>query len=401
MKFAARLPVALALASVFAFVLATRGFDAFDGVRLKVVTGTLPATSSDIRLAVDGRGTATHLKPPFAVIAKLGNGTAQPQTFTVEVDGQTICQPTLAGHATQVRADCVVTAVWAAGVTHTVVRGPAADWSLQYLELSSHHGASSGAWQIFVIPHDATPYSKPSTADVVVFWFAAFFLYLLPVPDRLPRVVRVIYLIAATAIGALLAGIILAPWVSRFSIVLSWATLARCAVVLALPAVWRLAAGVVTRLRDKRSEWARLGRPAAVAGLVLLAFGFVMTERLHGTYLGNYSGFIQIGEVFLNQSPYIAHQPDVRRTLVVEQGGYDGQFMYYAAYDPLIRAYHADPRAVRRALRHAAIPVRPDRLRLAHVAGIVRRLAPVPEDDGLARSGGHLRRRVRVQHRGA
>jgi hypothetical protein len=113
--------------------------------------------------------------------------------------------------------------------------------------------------------------------------------------------------------------------------------------VLAMPAMWRIGVLVVSHLRDRRSEWNALVRPAIVAALVVLAFGFVMHARLRGTYLGNYSGFVQIGEVFVDKSPFIAHQPDIRLTLVVEEGGYDGQFMYYAAYDPLLRAYRADP----------------------------------------------------------
>jgi hypothetical protein len=343
MKLAARLPVALALASVLAFVLAARGFDAFDGVRAKLVTGTLAATNGEVHLTADGRGTVAKLKPPFAVVFKLTNATDAPQTFTVTLDGRTICQPTLKSREADSRVDCVMDGEWPAGITHELVIKGAPQWSVKDLELSTHNGASSGANRIFIIPHDATPFSRPSVVEVIVFWLAMVVLFALP-RARLPRIVKWIYIVLASVIGLLLAGIVLAPWVSRFSIVLSWATLSRWAIVIALPAVWRLIALLIARLRDKRSEWTRLGRPAAVAALVLLVFGFVTRERVQSTYLGNYSGFVQIGQVFLENSPYIAHQPDVRRTLVVEQGGYDGQFFYYLAWDPLLHAYHADPK---------------------------------------------------------
>jgi hypothetical protein len=344
MKLADRVPLALALASALAFVLATRGFDEFYGARSKVVTGVMRPTNGEVRLSVDGRGTVARLRPPFALIARLGNGTADRQSFRIDVDGETVCQPDVSAHADKARVDCVVTSAWPSGGAHeVVVTSGAADWSLESLELSSHHGASSGAYQIFWIPKAATPFSRPSAVEVVVFWLASFVLYLLPVPARLPRMVTVFYVVAASIIGVLLTCIVLAPWVSRDAFVLSWATLARWAIVLATPAVWRLGGQALSRLRDRRSEWWALARPAVVAVLVLLAFGDVRHERLHGTYLGNYSGFIQIGKVFLDKNPFIAHQPDVRRTLVVEAGGYDGQFMYYAAYDPLMRAYRADP----------------------------------------------------------
>jgi hypothetical protein len=344
MKLATRLPVATALASALAFVLATRGFDEFQGVRSKVVTGIVPATNGTVRLSIDGRGTVARLKPPFALIAKFANGTSETQKFSVDVDGQTVCEPEIAPHADKARVDCVVTSAWPPGGTHDlVVTSQAASWSLQYLELATHDGASSGAYQLFWIPKAATPFSRPSAVEVAVFWLLALGLYLLPGPARLPRVVRVLYRLAAGILGVLLAAIVLAPWVTRYSIVLSWATLARFAVVLATPAVWHIGTLVVSRLRSRRSQWAALGRPAIVAVIVFVAFGYVMRERLHGLYLGNYSGFVQIGEVFVDRSPFIAHQPDIRLTLLVEAGGYDGQFMYYAAYDPLMRAYRADP----------------------------------------------------------
>jgi hypothetical protein len=348
---ASRVPIAIALASALAVVLATHGFDEFYGVRAKIVTGLLPATQGAVRLTIDGRGTVARLRPPFALIAEVRNDSADRQPFRITVDGATVCEVAVAAHAKagwlaawKERLDCVVTQPWPAGGTHDlVVTSPAAAWSLRYLELSSHDGASSGAHQIFVIPKASTPFSRPSAVEIVVFWMATLGLFLLPVPARLPRLVRILYGVVAAAIGTLVVAIVLAPWVSPFAIVLSWATLVRWAVVLAVPALWRLGAAAVSRLIATRADWAALGRPALVAVLVLLPFVFVMRERLNGTYLGNYSGFIQIGTVFVEQSPYIAHQPDVLRTLVVEKGGYDGQFMYYAAWDPLMRAYHTDP----------------------------------------------------------
>jgi len=344
MKLADRVPFAIALASALAFVLATRGFDEFYAVRSKVVTGIMPATNGEVRLSIDGHGTVARLKPPFALIARFGNGTSETQRLGVEVDGQTVCDPELAPHADRARVDCVVTSAWPAGGTHDlVVRGPAVSWSLQYLELASHHGASSGAYQIFWIPKAATPFSRPSAIEVAVFWLLSFLLYLLPGPARPPRVVRILYRLAAGILGALLAVVVAAPWVSPSAIVLSWATLVQSAIVFAVPALWRIGGDVVVHVRHERSEWAALARPAIVGALVLVAFGYVMRERLHRSYLGNYSGFVQIGRVFVDGSPFIAHQPDIRLTLVVMEGGYDGQFMYYAAYDPLMRAYRADP----------------------------------------------------------
>ena len=90
--------VAVLLASALASVVATRGFDQFNGVRSKVVTTTLPAVGGAVDVLVANRGKAEALRPPFALIARLRNDTADTASFSVDVDGQRVCERRVAPH---------------------------------------------------------------------------------------------------------------------------------------------------------------------------------------------------------------------------------------------------------------------------------------------------------------
>ena len=58
-------------------------------------------------------------------------------------------------------------------------------------------------------------------------------------------------------------------------------------------------------------------------------------------YDGNYSGFLHISKKFLGRNQILAEHPEIRRNLIkVDWNGYDGQFFYFIAFDPLIRHYH-------------------------------------------------------------
>jgi hypothetical protein len=335
--------VASLLATLLALVIATRGFDQFNGVRSKVVTTTKPAVGGAVDLLVDNRGKAQTLRPPFALIARISNDTADTASFSIDVDGRGACEPQVAPHTKASRVDCAVTGVWDIGRSHEIViRSAAANWSLEYLELATHHGNTNGVHAIFVVPAGSRSFSRPSVAVIVSSWLFMIGLFLLPFPDRMPRAVLMCYWLVAGLIGLALVTIIVAPWVSSFAIVLSTGTLVRWAVVLALPGVWRQGRAILPLLPGLARHWS----PTAACVLVALAVtGGYAAMMFHGLRDagGNYSGFLQIDEAAFDENPLLRGRQDVRETLILRPGGYDGQFMYFAAFDPFMRAFHADP----------------------------------------------------------
>jgi hypothetical protein len=343
MSLPVRCLVALLLASTLATVIATRGFDQFNDVRTKVVTTTIPAVGGAVGLSVANGGKAQILRPPFALIARLSNDTADTASFSVDVDGLRACQPDVGPHTTAARIDCAVTEGWEPGHPHEIViRSAAAIWSLDYLELATHHGNTSGVHAIFVVPAGSRSFSRPSVTVIVGSWLFMVGLFLLPFPNRMPRTALVCYWVVAGVIAVALVTIVVAPWVSPFSIVLSTRTIVRWAVVLALPGVWRQRRAVLRLLPDSAKTWG----PTAASVMVVLAvagsFAAVMLHNLNDVG-GNYSGLLRIDEAAFDENPLLRGRQDIRETLILRPGGYDGQFMYFAAFDPFMRAFHADP----------------------------------------------------------
>jgi len=341
--------VAVVLASALASVVATRGFDRFTGVRSKQVTESMPAVQGAVNVSVASRGAAQALRPPFAFIARLRNDTVDTASFSVDVDGQRICQPRV-GPQTASWIYCVVTGAWPAGPSHDVVfRSAATVWSLEYLELATHDGGTNGVQAMFVVPVGSRSFSKPSAAAIVGSWLFVFGLFLLPFPDRMPRLVLVAYWVVAGLIGIALLAIVLAPWVSPFAIIVSTGTLLRWALILALPGVLRQGPAILLRWAGMGQDWA----PTAACLMVALAVsGGYLAVMLHvlRDVGGNYSGLLQIDQAVFDQNPLLQTRQDVRATLVLRPGGYDGQFMYFAAFDPFMRAFRTDPARYRRVM---------------------------------------------------
>src|SRR5579864_1588512 len=334
--------VALLLASTLALVIATRGFDQFHGARTKVVTTTMPAVGGAVAVSVANRDAVQALRVPFALIARLKNDTADTAAFSVDVDGQRDCQPHVAPHVTS-WVYCAVTGAWESGHWHgIVIRSAASIWSLEYLELATHHGNTNGVQAIFVVPPGSRSFSRPSVPVIVGTWLFMVGLFLLPFPDRMPRTAVVCYWVVAGLIGIALVTIIVAPWVSPFAIVLSTGTVVRWAVFLALQGVWRGGRAILQVLPDSAKNW---GPTAACVMVTLAVTGGYAAVMLHGLRDagGNYSGFLRIDEKAFDENPLLRGRQDVRETLILLPGGYDGQFMYFAAFDPFMRAYHADP----------------------------------------------------------
>jgi hypothetical protein len=333
-------------ATVLTAVLATRAYVAIDATRVRVVTSARVAESGAVRTGTAGRPEVNRLHPPFALIARIDNRSGNASNFTIDVDGGRVCEASVEA-ATERRIDCDVTRGWdrSAADHVVVVQGGRQEWALSYLELSVHHGGSAGFNRLVVLPIGATGFDRPGPAALSIAWLLIAAGFLLPFPARLPRAVRIGYGLVVAAIGAAILAIIAAPWVSNYLVVLSAATLGRWVCLLMAPqivlAVRTLAMAAVARgLVTVRVKIALIGL------LVFAAFALAMHSRLQNSYRGNYSGFVQISTQLFNANPMLNTRDDVRASLLLSNGyGYDAQFMYFAAFDPFLRAYADDPAA--------------------------------------------------------
>jgi hypothetical protein len=213
-----------------------------------------------------------------------------------------------------------------------------AGWQLDYLEAANVHGFVSGLLDAEIVPADSRDGAGLPVWPAVG---AGVLLALLgarrPSSRIVPRAVRIALAVPAVAI---LSAALVAPLVSRFALVLDVSTWLLCLVLIWFaPAVDAYRAG-----RQRLADVAPRVRPRLVDSIVVLAAAsiFFTAATRHGLqeHGGHYSGFLYLTPAFA-ASPVLDPYPDLRRSLVTHDPGYDGQLMILMAFDPLMT--HFEP----------------------------------------------------------
>lgn len=86
----------------------------------------------------------------------------------------------------------------------------------------------------------------------------------------------------------------------------------------------------------------RVAATLAAAVITGTLFGLVALREVWRAD-GNYSVLLRISPRYFNNNPMMRQRPAVRESLVFDPGGYDAQFNYFAAFDPLMRRYAHAP----------------------------------------------------------
>jgi hypothetical protein len=136
-------------------------------------------------------------------------------------------------------------------------------------------------------------------------------------------------------------------WISAYRVVLPTRTFMTCLAVLLAPRLWVAGRWLVRRETEPANRWMALARASLAGALVLGVFLGIVDVRLRDSYSGNYSGFLQIAQSAFDANPLLNARDDVRGTLLLQGSGYDGQFMYFAAFDPFLRAFGDTPATYR------------------------------------------------------
>jgi hypothetical protein len=330
-----------------AVVLWSRVFVSFDAVRLKVVKEAQVAAQGELRVTLPASPRFQRLVAPVVLITTLRNPGAQPATLAVSLDGARVGTVTLAPGDDR-RVDIVVPngrTVRGGEVLTFSARDEASDtahantaWSLEYLEVANHHGSSRSVFPFYIVPHATQAYDPPGLLLIVcvslgIVFFAAR-------GESMPRtrtrriahnawvVLVVLVLLTVLASGA---------W-SPFALLLSPRAFLLCAVALTWPGIvrsYREISGVLAR----RAAWAPRTLDAAAVALAVGLFYVLVVQALLPGFDRNYSGFLQVGRSFVDRVPFLKDRPDLKSQLFVgSQTGYDGQFVYYIAFDPFLRA---------------------------------------------------------------
>lgn len=341
-----RLLAAALVATALCLVFSTRVFVSFDGLRVKLVKTPIAAAAGQVRVQTASDARAAVLSAPVALIAVLHNTGLSQEVFSIVADSQPVCEVRVPARST-VRADCVVARSWSPGPEHTlVVTGVADNWALDFLEVATHHGSSSRLLSFLVLPDVASAYQRPGPVAVAAVWILlCLILVVRPVETWSPRAVWVHRLVSGGLV-VMVGAMVVSPWVSPFLLVMPAGSFAKVAILLLARRLWRIGAGVaggVEWAARHQTRWRPGVAVAAVAVVVAGAYGMVMRYSAR-EFDGNFTGLLRISAAGFDRSPLLAGRADVRATLaLLPHEGYDGQFMYFAVFDPLLRRFRDDP----------------------------------------------------------
>jgi hypothetical protein len=271
-----RIVRAAVLAGLAVLPLATHVSLRFDRVRVKIIATPSSPASGMVRATTADFAQVYELQPPFALIARVNTGSNA--TFAVAIDGATVCARPVSGRGTR-RLDCDVTGAWNRATEHELmVQGPLTRWTLDYLELATHHGNTDGFHSVFVLPAGSRAYRPPAIGWVIAVWVAFTAMLLVPTPRLQGRWIRLVYRVVAGAILLELAIILLSEWVSRYRLVLSIGTFVLWLTVLISPRLWALLRLMATRPPLVGVPGVR--RSVALFAALLLAVGIAAAWQL-------------------------------------------------------------------------------------------------------------------------
>ena len=335
---------AVFLAAVFGAIVHAHGFTEFDGIRIKIVRGVEHPAEGVARSRVPRPSRINDLVPPFAVIAEISNDLPDAADFTLRVDDTAVCTRRVPGTSIQ-RVDCAMTGGWHPTESHEVaVTGLGDNWRLTYFELATHHGGSAGLTDLRVVPIGFSRYGRIGWLATGLAFVVFSGLLLVSGTVRLPTPVLVLHRIATGLIFAVLVIVAVLPFVSSYNVVVSVQTFAIWGLVAFAPRLWVLGRTIAA---VAAAQWRRGATVLAcwlVAMTVLAVYRAVVVHRLRIEYHNDQSGLLVISKDTFDHNPLLKDREDVRQALILRDGGgYDGQFMYFATFDPFLRAFHTEP----------------------------------------------------------
>jgi len=338
------------IASALCTVLATRVFVTFDRQRVKLVRTPVAAEQGLVRVETAHDPRAAVLAAPVAVIAVIRNNGATPAELSIVADGQPVCTVSIKAEDAE-RVDCAALNGWVPRADHVIeVTGESSTWSLESLELATHHGSTSRGVPLLILPEAHSTYDRPGLKVVVVAWLLIFGGFLLPgATTWRPAAVRMHRVLSGVLIVLLVAAAV-SHWWSPFLLVISLSGFVKVSLVFLARRLWPLGPKVTGAVRGvfvTRPHW----RPMAVALSVAVIVALMTAAFVRHTvseFDGNFSGLFRVSEAGFDRSPLFEGRGDVRASLVLQPDeGYDGQFMYFALFDPFVRRFRSTPEQYR------------------------------------------------------
>ena len=268
----------------------------FSPVRVKAVQHSIRSEQGVLQLELSDSPELRHLPNPFALIARIS--TQADATFAFVINDSERCERRVRPNESG-RVDCAIVHPIAAGPVHALrIIGPTAPWTLDYLELTTHHGNTTRLMESFVLPAASTSNTKPTVAFVALVSIIVFALELLCTPERPTFYLLVAYRAVVGLMALILSAALVSPYVSAYRLVISLRTFVWWLGLFLVRPLWSIAkAGVETRRQklsqDRTPLAGRFGFTTVFVAVAWCAFRDLSYARdlVAGARMGNLVGW--------------------------------------------------------------------------------------------------------------
>jgi hypothetical protein len=323
-----RLVGIVVLASVATWFCAARVFWTFDAARIKMLRGPLAAVGGSVEVPAQD-DEFNLLAAPAALIARVRNQSDAVQSFAFQVDGAPSCTVKVPA-MTERRIDCSARAGWVVQSRHIVkIRGAPVPWTLEYLELASHHGHSTDPLRAIVLPAGSQQFRRPPALLLASLWLGLVLLFRITPEPFSSRAGRRGYLCAIATLALAGSAIAISPWLSPYLVVISPATFAAAALVSGLPQIRTIAmrAAPAGQGLTRARTWVGTHQPVAAATLAMvttLATGLYGGRAIGGS---DEYGYASQAELWLKgnlevEQPFVEHAPFADAARIFSPLGY-------------------------------------------------------------------------------
>ncbi|HJR60600.1 MAG TPA: mannosyltransferase family protein, partial [Vicinamibacterales bacterium] len=221
-----RLGISVLLAALCMGVLATRVYEDFERVRVRLITAPRVAEGSAVTIGLAGQ-TGRLTGQPVAVILRV-QGASEPTDVAISLDGRRLARATVPANRT-IRVDTAIELLQPSAEQITVTASRSG-WAVTYLELATVHGFSSGPVSLVVVPR-----SRPLDR-LVPTWsllpLLAALIALRPRPEWPRSRLRVLHRAGVGLVLVLFAVSLLAHVFTPYAVLLALPTFFLCAAVL-------------------------------------------------------------------------------------------------------------------------------------------------------------------------
>ncbi|HVH26523.1 MAG TPA: hypothetical protein VM818_07190 [Vicinamibacterales bacterium] len=291
-----RLLRAVIVAGLAALLLSTHVFVAVDLLRVKIVEAPQRATAGVVSVTTTDFPQVNALSPPFALIARINHQSAETGRFVITADGAAVCERRVAGGRSR-RIDCPLTTMWNPAAEHLVtITGPSTDWTLDYLELATHHGNTSGAHYLIILPWASGRYARPAPVWIAATWLVLSLVLLTPAPQLQPRWIRIVYRAIATLVVTVMAACLVSDRVSDYRVVIFRDSFVLWIVLLLTPRLWMAGRWLAHAVKRSTDRLVALGEQAGLPALAPLLVPFTVAAVVVATVtLGMLKGAFYAG----------------------------------------------------------------------------------------------------------